>query len=68
VRYTGNNRPLHIAASDGHLEIVKALIAAGADMNALENYGRSALGIARRKNHTKIVDFLRNRGAIDDGH
>jgi ankyrin repeat protein len=68
VRYNGNNRPLHIAASDGHLEIVKALIAAGADMNVLENYGRSALGIARRRNRLVIDEFLRTRGAIDDGN
>jgi hypothetical protein len=60
-------RPLHIAACNGHLEIFKALIAKGADMNALTSNGQSALGIARLKNRHKIVDFLRTRGAIDDG-
>ena len=58
---------MHSAAQYGHLEIVKALIAKGADMNALTNDGRSALGWARRKNHTKIVTFLSSRRAVDDG-
>jgi len=49
------------------LEIVKALIAKGADMNALTNDGASALGWARRKNHPAIVTFLQRRGAVDDG-
>jgi ankyrin repeat protein len=58
---------LHFAARYGHLEIVKALIAKGADMNALTNDGASALGWARRRNHTNIVTFLQSRGAVDDG-
>jgi ankyrin repeat protein len=60
-------RPLHTAPYQGHLEIVKALIAKGADMNGRMNNGESALGYARRRNHPAIVDFLRTRGAIDDG-
>jgi ankyrin repeat protein len=58
---------LHSAAHYGYLEIVKALIAKGADMNALSNTGASALGVARRKNHTAIVKYLQRRGAVDDG-
>jgi len=62
------SRPLHISASQGHLEVVKAMIAKGAGMNALlTNTGQSALGLARRKNHTTIVTYLRSLGAVDDG-
>jgi len=31
------------------------------------NDGRSALGLARRENHSKTFDFLSTQGAIDDG-
>jgi len=57
---------LHISAYQGHLEIVKALIAKGAFMNALSNTGQSALGLARRKNCTATVTYLRSLGAVDD--
>ena len=55
-------RPLHAAAWNDDLEIIKALIAKGADMNARTNDGKSALGAARRNNHNDIVEFLRSRG------
>jgi ankyrin repeat protein len=58
---------LHFAACYGHLEIVKALIAKGADMNARTNDGASALGVARRYNKPEVVEFLRSLGAVDDG-
>jgi ankyrin repeat protein len=59
--------PLHIAAFHGRLNSVKFLIAKGADMNALTNDDSSALGIARRNEHTEIDEFFRSVGAFDDG-
>jgi ankyrin repeat protein len=59
-------RPLHVAASASHFEIVKSLIAKGADMKALTSVGRSALSLARRGNFNNVVEFLRSLGAVDD--
>ena len=61
------NRPLHLAAWKGHLEIIKALILKGADKNALSNADQSALGIARRYNHPEVFAFLSSLGAVDNG-
>jgi len=33
ITYAGNNTPLGIAAENGHLEVVKALVQGGADVN-----------------------------------
>jgi ankyrin repeat protein len=61
------DRPLHAAAWNGHLKIVMALIAKGADMNILTNEGTSALGEARHNYHHGVDAFLRSLGAVDDG-
>ena len=37
---------LHIAAKNGHLEVAKALIAANANVNALNNFGWKASDLA----------------------
>ena len=60
-------RPLHVAALQGHLKIVKALIARHVDMNAFSNDGQTALGIARRKKQKLVISYLQRLGAIDDG-
>ena len=53
-------RPLELAARTGHLEIVKALIAAGVDVNA--NGGRALVIAAEYGNHDLIEPIL-NAGA-----
>ncbi len=52
--------PLHRAASEGHTEVVKILLKAGAKVNAKNNRGRTPLDYARQK---QIKQLLRKHGA-----
>ena len=47
------------------VEVVKALLDRGVDVNASSAGGETALGHARLRGHTAIVDLLRKAGAID---
>ena len=51
--------PLHLAADNGHVEIVKLLVAEfGADANAKDNDGRTPLHLAANNGHVEIVKLL----------
>ncbi len=54
---------LRRAASAGDLAKVKELLAAGADVNAANSYGGTALAFAADKGHAEVIDFLLERGA-----
>jgi ankyrin repeat protein len=51
------------AASTGDTEKVQALLAKGADVNAKDNKGRTALMGANKKGHKEIVQLLKKAGA-----
>ena len=51
------------AAQNGHLEIVQALLAAGAEVNAKTDKGLTALIEAIEKGHTETVQALLAAGA-----
>ena len=53
-----------IAAGMGQREIVVELLNHGADINARESLGQSALGVAIEKNQTEVANILEKRGAI----
>ena len=61
--YAHGRTPLYWASSQGHLEVVRALLAAGADVNRSDNYGFTPLSVALAFNHTQIADLLRDAGA-----
>ena len=50
--------PLYVAAQNGHLDIVKALLEAGADRNQAMNSGATPLFIAAEKGHLDVVEML----------
>ena len=50
-------------AANGHLEVVQALLAKGADVNAKENDGRTALMMASQNGHLEVVQALLAKGA-----
>lgn len=61
--------PLIAAAQSGHLEVVKYLLDAGADINALtqmnrdDKIGDTAIARAVREGHLEVVKLLLDRGA-----
>jgi hypothetical protein len=54
--------PLHMAIISGKIDMVKALVEAGADVNAM-NGSRSPLTMATETGKTQIADYLKDRGA-----
>jgi ankyrin repeat protein len=54
-----------IAADSGDAELVKLLLARGADVNAATAGGESALVLAREKGFRAIVEMLRRAGAVE---
>lgn len=52
------NTPLHWAAYNGHLAIVKLLVAAGADMWAKNSAGHLSMFEAERADKSEVVQYL----------
>ncbi len=57
--------PLIVAAGNGHLSSVKALLQAGASVNRTNDRGQTALSWAASHGHTDIVFLLLAHGAHD---
>ncbi|MFN7138109.1 MAG: ankyrin repeat domain-containing protein [Limisphaerales bacterium] len=55
--------PLHKAAKDGHFEVVKFLLASGANIELVTMLGDSPLYLAAQAGHNSIVELLLSRGA-----
>lgn len=54
---------LHIAAFNGHLEVVQLLVRAGVPVNARDKDGWTALSQARDQGFPKIMNWLKQHGA-----
>lgn len=54
---------VYTAARDGDLPTVQALVAQGADVNAVDANGSTALHFAADRGRTEVVRFLLDRGA-----
>ena len=54
-----------LAAAEGLMKNVKTLITAGADMNARDRGGKTALTYAKENDHGRLVKLLQSYGAIE---
>ncbi|UYV76398.1 hypothetical protein LAZ67_14000288 [Cordylochernes scorpioides] len=59
--------PIHYAADYGQAEVVNYLIEKGADVNAQDKYGITALLAAIWEGHTKCVKLMIEKGAKKTG-
>lgn len=55
--------PLHIAASEGHVDICKFLMDKGARINRSDRWGGSPLDDAHRHRHAEVIALLKQYGA-----
>ena len=58
---------VHWAACNNHAHVVRALAAAGADINARNLHGRSPLALALTAGAAEAAQALRDLGALDTG-
>jgi ankyrin repeat protein len=59
----GGFTPLHFAAREGEGAAARALLAAGADVNAIAADGKNALGLAIYNGHYELASLLIDAGA-----
>ena len=57
--------PLHVAAISQHLKMVELLLSHGADPNAKDAQGSSALQAAKQKTNSEIEKILIQYGAVN---
>ncbi|XP_070547802.1 transcription initiation factor TFIID subunit 11-like [Ptychodera flava] len=58
----GHDTPLHNAADNGHLQIVKMLLHSGIDVNTKGKYERTALHLAVKKANSEVISLLIDKG------
>ena len=58
VQDVNNNTPLHAATYNGDVEIIKALLYAGAHINAQNDDGKTPIDFAREQGHEDLAQML----------
>ncbi len=58
----GGPTALIVAARFGHVAIVEVLLARGAEVNAEDNYGQTALYFAKKNSKTRVIELLEAAG------
>ena len=62
-RASGGQSALLVAAYGGHVDVVEALLAKGAEVDAVDNFGKTPLMGAAEVGHADIVRVLLAAGA-----
>ena len=57
-RVDDGNRPIHLAAANGHLGVVELLVAHGDEADGLNYAGDTPADLARANGHDAIAEFL----------
>ena len=65
---TNGNTALLYAVQEGHVEIVKMLLLAGADPAVENKFGASAISLAAGHGHRAILDELANKPSPDKSY
>jgi ankyrin repeat protein len=65
-KHGGKYGTIHVAARGGDIEAVKEFLAAGADVDAKDKYGRTPLHRVAYEGHKAIVELLIAKGADVD--
>ncbi|MBT8086657.1 MAG: ankyrin repeat domain-containing protein [Gammaproteobacteria bacterium] len=63
IRQEAGSTALHIAAAVGDVDIVRMLVAHGADRSARDSYDNTPAAIARSAGHPEIAEYLEAPGA-----
>lgn len=66
IRSSRGWTPLHFAAKGGQVEAAKILLENGAEINAMDDRGTTALDFAVLYKHNFTAEFLRSKGAAPD--
>ena len=56
--HAGEARRVHVAAAAGHLEVVRALMQKGADINKVDKYGMDAKTLATNAGHLAVSELI----------
>ena len=57
--------PLHLAAAEGHLEVVQFLLKSGVDVNSPDRWGGHPLDDAINHQQDEVIQLLKEQGAIE---
>jgi ankyrin repeat protein len=60
---TAQSTPLHLAVVQGNPRLVELLVAAGADLNPVDEHGDTPLSLAKASGRPAIISLLEQRGA-----
>ena len=60
------NQVLIEAAKDGNMLVLKTALEKGANINAKDGSGMTALMYAEQRGYTQLADYLREKGAKED--
>ena len=63
--WQAQDTPLHEAATEGLDDVVKELLAAGADASVCNRFGWSPIHSAIINQHSKVVQALLQQGCVD---
>ena len=60
--------PMHDAAANGHLDVIRYLVEAGADMEREDYFGSTPLLRAAQQGHTNVVSYLLDMHAKESSY
>ena len=64
LRDSENSCSLHLACSDGNMELARHMISERADLNQKDRWGNEPLKYAMQGGHEEMINFLERAGAI----